>query len=144
MKCYYYISPIWFISVFKINFAFWHPRSIKIMFDHMRENVNFAFQYLWIPSELAKYAALKKPCYIYGIIILLLLICFYLGDAVNVQWSSNTGPHSCSFSIEWLKKYDYASPYLHEERRKEEEPLVAVCVNGNCRLLIEISWRRYV
>ena len=75
--------------------------------------------------------SIPQKALLFSILYISVDFLLFIGDAVNVQWSSNTGPHSCNFSIEWLKKYDYASPDLHEERRKEEEPLVAVCVQSS-------------
>ncbi len=49
-----------------------------------------------------------------------------LGDQVNVEWTSLTGPHSCSFDVNWLIKHDYTTPGVHEDRKEKEKPLVAV------------------
>ena len=48
------------------------------------------------------------------------------GDQVHVEWTSDAGPHSCSFNVDWLKKHDYTSPGVHEQRIRSEEPPVAV------------------
>ena len=49
-----------------------------------------------------------------------------------MDWDSKAGPHSCTFSIDWLKEHDYTTPGLHRERREKEEPLVAVRLIDVC------------
>ena len=49
-----------------------------------------------------------------------------VGDSILINWESKEGPHSCSFDFDWLKKHDYTTPEVQQERLEREEPLVAV------------------
>jgi DUF971 family protein len=63
------------------------------------------------------------------------------GDSVEVHWDGSTGSHSCTFSVDWLKKYDYTTDGVHENRRRSQEPVVTVSIHPSIHPFIHPLYR---